>query len=145
MGVLGTPIPAYCVLISTQVAGERVTKGSARLLREGTEVIFPAVKGSHRFIFQSNLSSILEPHYDIHPNVLGWGSYAKVYRAICKQTNGDYAVKVISCEKGLLQSDSEQRQKLYREIDIMQDLRHPNIVRFQEHFLDKDADKICKC
>ncbi|KAI0032711.1 kinase-like domain-containing protein [Vararia minispora EC-137] len=126
----------------TWVRGEKLSKVS-RMLREGCEVVLPILShGNRHFIFRSNLLTVVEPYYDLMPDVLGSGAYATVYRAICKRTSEDIAIKSITCEKNLLRSDCEERRRLFREIEIMLDLSHPNIVSLREYFVDEDANKV---
>uniref|UniRef100_A0A6P4ET70 Serine/threonine-protein kinase par-1 n=1 Tax=Drosophila rhopaloa TaxID=1041015 RepID=A0A6P4ET70_DRORH len=56
---------------------------------------------------------------------LGKGNFAKVKLAIHVPTGREVAIKVID----KTQLNTSARQKLYREVEIMKQLNHPNIVR----------------
>ena len=64
---------------------------------------------------------------------LGTGSYGKVYLVNHKKTKTEYALKIID------KTDSfNQSEKTYfnREVEIMNKLNHPNIVKLFSHFED---------
>ncbi|CAM9578996.1 unnamed protein product, partial [Phaeothamnion confervicola] len=61
---------------------------------------------------------------------LGQGSFATVKLAICKSDNSKWAVKVI--KKTSLTAEDEEA--LQSEVDILQRLDHPNVVKLKEVF-----------
>jgi serine/threonine protein kinase len=63
---------------------------------------------------------------------IGSGSFAKVYTAIQKTTGKKIALKVIP-KKEI--KNERIRQRLMREIKIMQELKHDNIVDYIERKL----------
>jgi NUAK family SNF1-like kinase len=71
---------------------------------------------------------------------IGSGSFAKVYTAIQKTTGKKIALKVIP-KKEI--KNERIRQRLMREIKIMQELKHDNIVDYIEHFETTKAYYIC--
>ncbi|KAJ1825349.1 hypothetical protein LPJ73_009282, partial [Coemansia sp. RSA 2703] len=73
--------------------------------------------------------------YDFKHEV-GAGNFAKVWLAIHKQTGSPCACKVIETKKHLFATGLTKIFK--REIDIMSQLNHPNIVPLHELHVDKD-------
>jgi len=78
--------------------------------------------------------------YNINEKVLGSGSYGKVFSATDKE-NPDFkiAVKVIGKKK----LDAEDLKNLRNEVKIMQQVDHPNIVRYYETYDDKKYIYLC--
>lgn len=72
-----------------------------------------------------------ESKYDLKEEI-GRGGFSIVYKAIHKETNESFAVKII--EKTLLQEDIKL---LRREIDIMKKVDHPNVLKLHEIYEDK--------
>jgi 5'-AMP-activated protein kinase catalytic alpha subunit len=62
--------------------------------------------------------------------LLGKGSFAKVYRALNVETGEDVAIKIM--DKDHLAKFGAVQRQVMREIDIMRRVRHPNVVRIQE-------------
>lgn len=85
----------------------------------------------------------LYAHYDISTE-LGKGSFAKVMKAICRETGKWYAVKMIH-GKSLRNSgqtaeqQDEQQANFTREIVIMERMKHPNICELKEFFVQEDS------
>lgn len=72
-------------------------------------------------------------------SVLGSGAFATVRAAVHLPTNEKVAIKFIV--KDLMNQDEYWKKNLYREVDIMKKLRHPNIIRLLEVY---ETDKfIC--
>eukprot|EP01027_Heterolobosea_sp_BB2_P017194 GEZU01024386.1.p1 GENE.GEZU01024386.1~~GEZU01024386.1.p1 ORF type:complete len:348 (-),score=102.81 GEZU01024386.1:209-1252(-) len=63
-----------------------------------------------------------------HLEVLGEGSYGKVYKSINKRNGKVYAVKVVEYE-------SEEFLDVQKEINILKDCKHPNITRYYASFI----------
>ncbi|KTW26115.1 hypothetical protein T552_03009 [Pneumocystis carinii B80] len=57
---------------------------------------------------------------------MGDGAYSEVYKAICNETKEYVAIKAIR----KYQLNYTQKVSVFKEIRIMQDINHPNIVRF---------------
>ena len=57
---------------------------------------------------------------------IGQGSFSNVYRAHCKTDNSWYAIKIL---KRPLNGES-QRKKLIKELKIVKELNHPNVLRY---------------
>ena len=83
----------------------------------------------------SHLASAWEPevgaqlgHYEIR-SLLGRGGTSVVYRAFCSKTQQQVALKVLRQEFRL---DASYRGRLEREGAVLQQLEHPNLLRFIE-------------
>ena len=60
---------------------------------------------------------------------IGAGTFARVFRAVHKDTGRVAAVKVL---RGRFSSDAEQRDQFLREAEFVRPLKHPNIVQIYE-------------
>lgn len=76
----------------------------------------------------------LEDFYTVHKKPLGEGSFGSAFRALCKQTSQERAVKAIEIK------NVKNPERFEREINIARKLDHPNVVRLYETF--RDAKKI---
>lgn len=65
--------------------------------------------------------------------LLGQGSFGKVYKAKLKQNNIVYALKIISKTK-IIESGLENQ--INNEIKVMEDLEHSNIIELFNYFED---------
>ncbi|OHT15425.1 CAMK family protein kinase [Tritrichomonas foetus] len=63
---------------------------------------------------------------------IGQGGYADVYKVTSKRFNLDFVAKVISCTSDKVLESTES------EINSLQMLDHPNIIRLYDHFFWKD-------
>jgi len=63
---------------------------------------------------------------------LGTGGFSVVKEATNKETNSNFAIKIIQKDS----ANPDDIALLYSEIDIMQKLRHPNIISLHEVFED---------
>ena len=66
--------------------------------------------------------------------LLGTGSYSKVYRAHHSKMRQDCALKVIDVST----YSEEDLLFLHREIEIVRDLQHPNIIKVYESFVSQN-------
>lgn len=74
--------------------------------------------------------------YDIDETaLLGFGAYGRVLKGTFKGSGRPFAIKHISKVTG--PEKAAQKESLKQEIGSMQKLRHPNIVKFVDHFEDK--------
>ncbi|KAJ2593737.1 hypothetical protein H4R99_006004, partial [Coemansia sp. RSA 1722] len=90
---------------------------------------------THAVAGQPNFDQQLLRTYDFKHEI-GAGNFAKVWLAIHKQTGVACACKVIETKKHLF---STGLAKVFRrEVSIMKQLRHPNIVPLHELHADKD-------
>jgi len=69
--------------------------------------------------------------------MIGKGSFARVYLVEDKETKAKYAVKAFS--KEYLLSQSKGKESLMNEIEIMQIVKHPNIMNLQELHESKNS------
>ena len=69
--------------------------------------------------------------------MIGKGSFARVYLVEDKETKAKFAVKAFS--KEYLLSQSKGRESLMNEIDIMQVVKHPNIMNLHELHESKNS------
>ncbi|KAJ2875574.1 serine/threonine protein kinase, partial [Coemansia asiatica] len=90
---------------------------------------------SHPAAGQPNFDPQLLRTYDFKHEI-GAGNFAKVWLAIHKQTGVACACKVIETKKHLFSTGLTKVFK--REVNIMKQLRHPNIVPLHELHIDKD-------
>ncbi|KAK9904665.1 hypothetical protein WJX75_000026 [Coccomyxa subellipsoidea] len=67
---------------------------------------------------------------------LGTGGFAVVKLATERATSGEYAVKIMSLpERGRSVGDNENsRDDIFKEIDILVGLNHPNVIYLREYF-----------
>lgn len=79
--------------------------------------------------------------YFIHKDKLGSGTYADVYKAYVKKDPAHLvAIKKIKFNKELTQDGIAI--PIIREISLMQELSHPNIVALEDVFAGKDDDGV---
>lgn len=64
--------------------------------------------------------------------VLGKGSFGVVYRARSKLTNNNYAIKCIDKSKVI-----EDLSSIERELIILMNIKHENIMKFYNYFEDE--------
>eukprot|EP00959_Pyramimonas_sp_CCMP1952_P141416 2959875-Pyramimonas_sp.AAC.1 len=69
---------------------------------------------------------------------LGSGGFAVVKLGTHKVTNDRYAVKIMVLPAGDKKEDKGQREEIFKEINILADLEHANIIRLKEYFEDSD-------
>lgn len=81
----------------------------------------------------------LKNRYDINMKVLGSGSYGKVFLAEDKKDSSKIAIKVIK-KSGMSEDDL---LGLKREVAIMTQVDHPNIVKYYETYDDKKYIYLC--
>lgn len=70
--------------------------------------------------------------YDIETSITGKGGFSEVRKAIHLHTNELRAVKIIYKKNW----SKKQQKKILREIDVLRQLDHPNIIRIFEYFED---------
>lgn len=130
----------------TYLNGIRMTKGQNYVLAHGDEisvgvgveadtlkylVVLP--KREQKAIQDEDVDTI-HHHYVIDDAIIGQGAFATVKKAIERSTGDTYAVKIVSKRK--LGFDSKNGVK--REMDILGQLDHPNIVRLHLCYEDED-------
>ena len=68
--------------------------------------------------------------YKINPvEVLGSGQFGTVYGGHSIETNEEVAIKVIDKTRF-----SEQEEKIHREVDILQEISHPGVIKLHAMF-----------
>ncbi|XP_051979379.1 death-associated protein kinase 2 [Xyrauchen texanus] len=78
----------------------------------------------------------VEDFYDIGEE-LGNGQFAIVKRCIEKSTGVEYAAKLIKKRQNRVSRRGVRREEIEREVDILQELRHPNIITLHDIFEDR--------
>ena len=81
----------------------------------------------------SAASGSVEDYYDILRDV-GRGHFGIVYRVQCKKTKTDFALKKISLEGR--KDFMKDKKNVEREIRILKQCDHVNIVKFEKFFFD---------
>lgn len=71
--------------------------------------------------------------------------FAVVKLATERATGGEYAVKIMSLpERGRSVGDNENsRDDIFKEIDILVGLNHPNVIYLREYFEENNRVRIC--
>lgn len=96
--------------------------------------------GNSKFIQSKLTVDKLKQQYDINMKVLGSGSYGKVFLAENKEDRSiKIAIKVMS-KKDMTEEDLAS---LKREVQIMQQVDHPSIVKYYETYDDKKYIYLC--
>lgn len=121
----------------TYLNGERLPKGRGYLLNRGDEILVGhgVPEDEMRFVF---LVPDEQPRDGIHADyqlggLLGHGAFAIVRRATERTTNALYAVKII--EKSRMSANIS----VEREIAILKQLKHENIVGLKDFFEDSKS------
>ena len=68
--------------------------------------------------------------------IIGQGMYGKVYKAINKIENKYYAIKSLNFKD----ISQKERQNIETEVNLLKELKHPNIVLYKESFIDKNKN-----
>ena len=82
----------------------------------------------------------LKSQYDINMKVLGSGSYGKVFLA---QNKEDATIKIAIKVMNKRDMSDDDVLSLRREVQIMQQVDHPNIVKYYETYDDKKYIYLC--
>jgi calcium-dependent protein kinase len=67
--------------------------------------------------------------------VLGEGAFGVVYKVVNRTTNEVYAMKVIHKKRRV----GDDRNKLPKEVEILQQLEHPNVLKCYDYYEDEDG------
>ena len=76
-------------------------------------------------------------------DLLGYGSFGEVYKALHLETSETYAIKFIKIKE--VQANPKLLTDIKREVQILSDIEenydngHPNIVRLYDHLVSKDT------
>lgn len=108
---------------------------------QGSDIVAPShVEGHKMSRLLNKLSGQPESYVNkrdyVFGKTLGAGSFGIVRQARRLSTKQNVAVKILL--KKALKGNDVQLQMLYDELAILQKLRHPNIVRFEDWFESKD-------
>lgn len=68
--------------------------------------------------------------------IIGQGMYGKVYKALNKYENKYYAIKTLNFQN----ISQKERLNIETEINLLQELKHPNIVLYKESFIDENQN-----
>ena len=74
----------------------------------------------------------IKNEYRLNDSPLGQGAFGEVRKAVHLQSGMDRAIKIIYKEN----TSEEERQKIFREVEILKRLDSPNIVKVYEYFED---------
>ncbi|XP_052219505.1 serine/threonine-protein kinase Nek7-like [Dreissena polymorpha] len=64
---------------------------------------------------------------------IGKGQFSEVYRVICKATGSVLALKKVQIFEMM---DAKARQDCKKEIDLLKQLNHPNVIKYLESFIE---------
>lgn len=137
----------------TFLNGVRLVKGSNNMLTQGDEIsIGNGVKADTiKFVVvfgelfnpnnSSNTSAVIKDEgiykdFIIHNEVIGQGAFATVKKVIERATGDSFAVKIINRRKAL--NTGGGMVEVERELDILRQLNHPNIVKLKAFYEDMD-------
>ena len=68
--------------------------------------------------------------------IIGQGMFGKVYKALNKLEQKYYAIKTLNLQN----ISQKERVNIETEINLLQELKHPNIVLYKESFLDENQN-----
>ena len=66
--------------------------------------------------------------------IIGQGMYGRVYKALNKIENKYYAIKCLNFKD----ITEKERKNIEMEVNLLKELKHPNIVLYKDSFLDKE-------
>ena len=66
--------------------------------------------------------------------IIGQGMYGKVYKSLNIKENKYYAIKSLNFKD----ISEKERQNIEREVNLLKELKHQNIVLYKDSFIDKD-------
>ena len=66
--------------------------------------------------------------------IIGQGMYGKVYKSLNINENKYYAIKSLNFKD----ISSKERLNIEREVNLLKELKHPNIVLYKDSFISKD-------
>lgn len=81
--------------------------------------------------FPNQKSGNPHDHYSFGRD-LGSGAFSRVVLGTCKTTNQEYAIKIVD-------KNETDAKDMYKELFIMSQLNHPNIVNYTETFVREDG------
>ena len=75
----------------------------------------------------------MSENYD-YIEIIGQGMYGRVYKALNKIENKYYAIKCLNFKD----ITEKERKNIEMEVNLLKELKHPNIVLYKDSFLDKE-------
>ncbi|KAJ3563307.1 hypothetical protein NP233_g9018 [Leucocoprinus birnbaumii] len=130
----------------TWIGGSKIGKHCTRVLREGNEIGFGSSQQQadgnqdYRFIFRmlagAPATDGVHAFYDV-THELGKGSFATVMKAVERCSGRWYAIKIITEKHN--RPTEQNRVAFDREINIMKQLKHPNICELKEVFYQESG------
>lgn len=110
-----------------------VGKNNSSLLRDGDRLSFAS--NLHFIVrydlkFKSTRKSFFDK-YILTNNILGTGHYAQVKEAINRESGTIFAVKIFNPT-----NKQDQANQLNRELEILVNLNHPNIIKFYDTYIE---------
>jgi len=115
---------------ASQYWGSRSSKGASEVTVTGTASVKKLAKGQ-----------LVVNKYELIKS-LGKGSFGDVYLARDVETDREYAMKVLSRSSSSNSITSDLTNNIKREIEVMKELEHENIVSLIEVIDDASAKKI---
>eukprot|EP00656_Telonema_subtile_P003488 TRINITY_DN11596_c0_g1_i7.p1 TRINITY_DN11596_c0_g1~~TRINITY_DN11596_c0_g1_i7.p1 ORF type:complete len:470 (+),score=109.62 TRINITY_DN11596_c0_g1_i7:138-1547(+) len=127
---------------------KKVTKGQAVELATNTEIVIKkSLKGAERvgFVFtvypkaappepgMLNLRRRYFSDFEGHDQLLGVGSFAKVYKGTCRNTGTQVAIKVVDKKKVAI-TTSTREHDIEDEFKILKNLKHPGVIQVCDVF-----------
>lgn len=102
----------------------------------------PGVLSTFIFLFFLHIYQVVDLEKDVGQKLgdfkliceLGRGSYGVVNRVLCLTNNNEYVMKKINMKHVKLKNQKEA----LKEAQILKKLRHPNIIRYYNSFVDED-------
>ncbi|KAF7794097.1 hypothetical protein EIP86_005227, partial [Pleurotus ostreatoroseus] len=118
-----------------------VGSGSAVSLEEGDTVSFGPAK-TEGYYFRTTIlpdDASLESLYHLI-DLIGEGSFGRVYKAVNRDTGRIYACKVVVMQsyKRRLYGTEVASAQIMQEISVVVTLQHPNICQIKEWFYDDE-------
>ncbi|KAK6460689.1 kinase-like domain-containing protein [Scheffersomyces coipomensis] len=141
----------------TYLNNNRLVKGSNYILNQGDEISVGngVPKDVAKFVVlfsdgynplklsTSNQNSIIQDEgihkdFTIKSETIGQGAFATVKKAIERSTGKSFAVKIINRRKALNTTGGGALEGVDRELSILRELDHPNIVALKAFYEDMD-------
>uniref|UniRef100_A0A6B2L6C9 non-specific serine/threonine protein kinase n=1 Tax=Arcella intermedia TaxID=1963864 RepID=A0A6B2L6C9_9EUKA len=125
----------------TFINGIKIGNGNSKVIKSGDHLSFVSSKTRNTFFSYSfqDLRETEAPdeiysYYDVHEE-LGRGTFSIVKYATKKSTGEAVAIKIINKKRF---KDDKAFNQMMREVDILKDIQHPNIVCYKEFYSSKD-------
>ena len=129
----------------TFIEGKKIGKGSTSFLKNGDVISFGTWNQFsspdefhyiYRYVADGRPSKGIYASYDIGEQI-GRGSFATVFKGICRATGEVVAIKQIHL-RVLNELNKDMLDKLDREMDILKQISHTYICQLKESFRDEE-------